>query len=825
MTTTWLTGARRAMLASICVTALAASTQAWAQEAVPADAAQAAPPADETAKANESAEPGDQDIVVTARRRNEVLQDVPIAVTAFTGAQLEREGALDLTDVGDTVPNVTLEVSRATNSTLTAFIRGIGQQDPVAGFEQGVGLYLDDVYLNRPQGAVLDIYDVERIEVLRGPQGTLYGRNTIGGAIKYVTKRLANVPEMDVRATVGTYKQLDLVMSASTPISDDFRIGAAVARLSRGGFGDNLTTGKDNYDKDVIATRLSAEVGHDDGALLRLSGDYTIDNSNPRGGHRLIAGIQSHTAPAPDVFDTLGGQRDPRQKVNGGGVAANGQIRVADGVTLKSITAYRKDKSVGPIDFDALPAVDVDVPGIYKNKQFSQEFQAEIQQGALSGVAGVYYLDADAATIFDVRLTTTFPGFTAFTDSEVHTKTWAVFGDFTYDISEQFSVSAGARYTKDKRSATVFRESFLGGGSPIFGGAGIPFPIPPAITSDFDGSRTDNAFTPRLSVSFKPNRNNHFYASYSKGFKGGGFDPRGQTTQASDLNHDGTVDAAEIYDYMTFLPEKVTSYELGWKGTMLDNRVSAALALFHSDYTDMQIPASVPCLVSGVASFCGLTSNAGKARIQGVEFEGNARLLGDAGGSRLNFGWSVGYLEGKFKEFITTLNVDEDMHLFPPLPVVGNTRDVDVADFREIQNTPKWTASGTLNYTTPLSGGTLNLNSTLSYRSKSQQFELHVPLLDQKGFTLWNASAVYELADGHWTFGLHGKNLLDKKYIVAGYNFLYQNPYTGEFVGNGVAPGPALGVPGYDAALGREGVLTAYYGNPRQVFFTVGYKY
>lgn len=822
MTTTWLTGARRAMLASICVTALAASTQAWAQEAVPADAAQAAPPADETAKANESAEPGDQDIVVTARRRNEVLQDVPIAVTAFTGAQLEREGALDLTDVGDTVPNVTLEVSRATNSTLTAFIRGIGQQDPVAGFEQGVGLYLDDVYLNRPQGAVLDIYDVERIEVLRGPQGTLYGRNTIGGAIKYVTKRLANVPEMDVRATVGTYKQLDLVMSASTPISDDFRIGAAVARLSRGGFGDNLTTGKDNYDKDVIATRLSAEVGHDDGALLRLSGDYTIDNSNPRGGHRLIAGIQSHTAPAPDVFDTLGGQRDPRQKVNGGGVAANGQIRVADGVTLKSITAYRKDKSVGPIDFDALPAVDVDVPGIYKNKQFSQEFQAEIQQGALSGVAGVYYLDADAATIFDVRLTTTFPGFTAFTDSEVHTKTWAVFGDFTYDISEQFSVSAGARYTKDKRSATVFRESFLGGGSPIFGGAGIPFPIAPAITSDFDGSRTDNAFTPRLSVSFKPNRNNHFYASYSKGFKGGGFDPRGQTTQASDLNHDGTVDAAEIYDYMTFLPEKVTSYELGWKGTMLDNRVSAALALFHSDYTDMQIPASVPCISSGVASFCGLTSNAGKARIQGVEFEGNARLLGDAGGSRLNFGWSVGYLDGKFKEFVTTLNVDQDMHLFLP---VGSTREIDVADFRKIQNTPKWTASGTLNYTTLISGGTLNLNSTLSYRSKSQQFELHVPLLDQKGFTLWNASAVYELADGHWTFGLHGKNLLDKKYIVAGYNFLYQNPYTGEFVGNGVAPGPALGVPGYDAALGREGVLTAYYGNPRQVFFTVGYKY
>ena len=126
------------------------------------------------------------DIVVTARRREENLIDVPIAISAISGEQLERTGAIDITDVANSTPNVTLEVSRGTNSTLTAFIRGVGQQDPVAGFEAGVGLYLDDVYLNRPQAAVLDIYDVERIEVLRGPQGTLYGRNTIGGAVKYV---------------------------------------------------------------------------------------------------------------------------------------------------------------------------------------------------------------------------------------------------------------------------------------------------------------------------------------------------------------------------------------------------------------------------------------------------------------------------------------------------------------------------------------------------------------------------------------------------------------------------------------------------------------
>ena len=156
---------------------------------------------------------------------------MPIAVTAYSGEQLENQGALDITDISDTTPNVTLETSRGTNTTLTAFIRGVGQQDPVAGFEAGVGLYLDDVYLNRPQAAVLDIYDVERIEVLRGPQGTLYGRNTIGGAIKYVTRRLPNRRPRNLRANLGTYKQADLIASASTPLG---RRPAHRRRRSRG---------------------------------------------------------------------------------------------------------------------------------------------------------------------------------------------------------------------------------------------------------------------------------------------------------------------------------------------------------------------------------------------------------------------------------------------------------------------------------------------------------------------------------------------------------------------------------------------------------------
>ena len=837
---TWL-GARSALLGSIALTALLLSQPVRAQDAAPVEAE--APAADPVAPATDpaptadaqisqdSAAASDPEIVVTARRRNELLLDVPIAVTAYSGEQLERQGALDITDIGDTTPNVTLETSRGTNTTLTAFIRGVGQQDPVAGFEQGVGIYLDEVYLNRPQGAVLDIYDVERIEILRGPQGTLYGRNTIGGAVKYVTRRLPKERELSIRANVGTYRQADLVVSAAQPLTDTLRIGAAFARLSRDGFGTNLTTGDENYDKDIIAVRGTLEFEPVETAFFRLSGDYTSDSSNARGGHRLIVGLASGAPVLGDEFDSRGGLEDPRQKVKGGGIALHGEIGLNDWLTLKSITAWRKDRSDTPIDFDALPATDVDVPAIYKNKQLSQEVQLVIDRGPLAGLLGAYYLDADAQTIFDVRLYTSnalLPGLTALTSGDVGTKTWAVFGDFTYDVSEQLAISLGGRYTNDKRHAKVFRQNLILGGSPTFGGAppfgfGIGFPaITNGITSDFDGKRTDTAFTPRASIAFKPNRDHNIYASYSRGFKGGGFDPRGQSTSAPDLNGDGVRDANEIYEFMDFDPETVDSYELGWKGSVFDRRLNFALAVFQANYKDVQVPGSVGGnTLTGVPTFVGVTTNAGKARFRGLELESNLRVANDLAtpGDRLNFAGTLGYLDAKYLEFITVVNRNPAGGSITPI-------EIDMADFREVQNTPKWTMSGSVDYDTPVGAGRLNANATLSYRSKSQQFELQAPGLDQKGFALLDASIVWRSVASRYTIGLHGKNLTNKRYITAGYNFLNQNPYTGEYIGNGAAPGTVPnGVPGLDATLGTEGVLTAYYGNPRQVFLSFGVKF
>jgi iron complex outermembrane receptor protein len=810
--------ARAALLGTVAAAALF-TTPADAAQPTAGTAATQTPSNQGTQ--TQAATASDQNIVVTARRRNELLLNVPVAVTAYTGEQLNRRGALDISDVAKTIPDVTLKPSRGTNSTLTAFIRGVGQQDPVAGFEQGVGLYLDDVYLNRPQASLLDIYDVERIEVLRGPQGTLYGRNTIGGAIKYVTRRIpTDGPHFSIRTNLGSHHQIDLVESASTPLTKGLMVAVAAARLSNHGFGKNLTNSLKNYNKDIWATRGTIELAPSDAIFFRLTGDYTVDDSNPRGGHRLIPNLCNTAAcngsfpVLGNVFDTQGGLNDPIQKVRSGGVSLNGEVGLSDWLKFRTITAYRKDHSKTPIDFDALPYVDLDVPAIYRNHQFSQEFQLLADKGPLQGVAGLYYLNANAFDAFDVRLYTLIPGagFTAATQGDVKTKTWAAFTDLTYNFTDQFSLSVGGRYTWDRRWAHVLRQNYTFGGQPLLGGsAAFSVGTPGAITSNFTGRRVDKAFTPRASLTWKPNKDHTLYLSYSKGFKGGGFDPRGQSSQAPTQNY------PDVFNFMTFKPEKVNSYEAGWKASVLDHRLQFASAIFDAEYKDVQVPGSAGCtvLVRGVPtpSFCGITTNAGGARFRGVEWESNLRLAQDIAtpGDRLTISNSLGYLDAKYTKFVSV--VTRDINGLPTAPTV-----VDLAHYRHIQNTPKWTLSGTLDYDTPLADGRVNLNTTVSYRSASQQFELRSPGLDQPGFALWDANLVWQSRGSRWELGLHGKNLLNKKYIIGGYNFLLQNPYTGAYI----LPN---GTPGYSPTLGKTGVLTGYYGNARQVFVSAAVKF
>ncbi|MCC6072914.1 TonB-dependent receptor [Massilia sp. GCM10020059] len=712
-------------------------------------------------------------VVVTARRREETLQDVPVSVTAYSAEQLSKQGIPDITALAFSLPNTTLKSSRATNSTLTAFIRGVGQQDPLAGFESGVGIYLDDIYLARPQGAVAEIYDVERIEVLRGPQGTLYGRNTIGGAVKYVTRKLAPTTDVRVKATAGNHGQLDGILTASTPLSETARVGASIAKFTRDGFGTNLTTGQGNYDKDLTAARISAEFTPTTDLFIRIAADATQDDSNPRNGHRLIVGRTSGAPILSNVFDTRANLTQALghdQEVSAHGVSALIEWDISDVLTFKSVTASRRDKSYAPIDFDSLAATDFHVPALYKNKQFSQEFQVTYTGDKLQGVAGVYYIDANAFNIFDTILAAPFASST-FTKGDIDTKAWAVFADANYKINDAWSVSAGGRYTVDKREASILRQIYLGtGGSPELGNPAAVFFRTDTNFTNGELEREDKKFTPKVGVAYKMNDAHNVYGSFARGFKGGGFDPR--------MNVFGTK-LSPAQARAGYAPETIDTFELGLKSSFNNDRFLTNIAVFNSDYKDVQIPGSVAVDTNGDGrddSFAGVTTNAGKAKIKGFELEANARVT-----DNFTLSGMYSWIDAEYTRFI----------------VAG----VDQSANRVFQNTPKNSANLRAAYDIPMPimgrTGRLTLSGNASYKDDTNQFET-TSLLDQDAYTLWDASVVWTSANGKIRAGLHGKNLGDKEYKTGGYLF---------------------------PTLGNEGVLTAFYGNPRTVSATLEYRF
>lgn len=737
---------KTALLAGAAFGVMASAAQAQVQAA----------PAGEQASAVD-------DIIVSARRRDEALKDVPVAVSAFSSEQLEQKGAADITELTRTAPSLTLQAARGSNSTLISFIRGVGQQDPLWGFEPGVGLYMDDVYVARPQAAVLDIFDIQRIEILRGPQGTLYGRNTIGGAIKYVTKRIdADEPEGQIRASYGSYNQRDLIASAELPFNDKFGVSAAVARYLRDGYGTNLNTGNEHYNKDVTAARLSAEWTPTDDLFFRLAGDIVKDDSNARHGHRELA-------PSPaNIYDTNAGAGDPN-RVEAKGLSLTGEWIANDWLTLKSVTAYRDGRTRGNIDFDNLPQPILDIPAKYDDDQFSQEFQAVFNGERWSGVAGVYYLDATASGAFDTVLG--LANLTILTSGEVDTTSYAVFGDFSYDLTDALSLSVGARWTHDEKTGTVFRRQYLGIRSPLFGNSSaVPLGNP---LTNYTATRDFEKFTPRVSVSYKLNADLTTYVSWGEGFKSGGFDMRG--------------DAAAYPDTVKgYNPETVETWEIGLKGSLFDNRLNFATAIYDSSYEDQQITTQYPT-ATGVAS---VVDNVGSSSIRGWEFEGRLRLT-----DNLTLNGMLSYTDAAFDQFLAFIPTGPLNSTCPTQPGCF----VDVSDARDFQNTPEWTGSIGVAYTHWMADGSnLVFLPSASYRADYQLFETANPILDQEAFWMFDASLVWTSADDRLTVGVHGKNLSDEQYRVGGYVF----------------PGALFG----DSLIG-------YYGAPRTVTATVGFKF
>jgi iron complex outermembrane receptor protein len=704
-----------------------------------------------------AAEPGAQagtieQVTVTARRREESLQDVPVAITALTSEQLLEQNVRTLEDMTAYAPNIKVNAGRATTSTINAYIRGVGQNDPLWGFEPGVGIYLDDVYIARPQGALLDVYDVERIEVLRGPQGTLYGKNTIAGAIKYVTRDIATEdPDLNITATGGSYNQRDIKVGGSIPVvADHVYLGAAVAYLQRDGYGELVDdgaprafnhAGQDVSDKDVLAARANATFVWGESSKLRVLADTIQDNSNAAGGQRLNNLVQ----PAlDDRYDQRTDMPVDKDRFIAKGISATYTQGLSDALDLKLVGAYREGDGRQFIDFEELNANLFQVPAQYSDRQASGEAQLTYTSDLVKGVAGVYYFDGMARGAFDLSLGAN--NLTALTKGQVDTQSIAIYADTTWTLSDRLNLNVGARWNEDDKDATVFVAQYLGrleADQTLFDENNLPpgfvmFGLP---QTDYSNSRSFSNVSPRLGLDYRVTDDLLTYVSYSEGFKSGGFDMRGNQT--------ANPDTTKGYD-----SETADNFEIGMKSNWLDDTLQLNFTVFYTPYHDVQLPSQQFRDINGVPTNVTAVLNAGKALNQGAELESIWQPV-----PALTMVLNVGYLDAKFEEFL--------VGCLPPAE--GCHRDI--SSLNDPINAPDWTTFLGATYRWELGAGDLAAHLGYQYRSKTKVANTTPSITDQDAYDVLDLGVSYTTANQAWRFALEGKNVLDEEYRVAGYDF------------------------------------------------------
>ena len=540
-------------------------------------------------------------VTVTARKREETLQEVPVAVTAFTAESLDKLNIRDLGDLGAQVPNLTIYAARGSTSTVTAYIRGVGQADPLWGVDPGVGIYLDDVYIARPQGALLDVFDVERIEVLRGPQGTLYGKNTIGGAIKYISRGLPQETDGFASVTVGNYNQLDVKAGLGGEIGgkdSGLRGRVAIASMNRDGFGTNLFTGQEVSDKEINAARFQLGAYSEEDFDVQFAFDWVDDKSGVRGAKMLAPNNNplvpvSTVPPLDDRYDIRSGMRNVNNTTLKG-VSATVNWRPNDDWAFKYIIAKRESDTETNIDFDTLPQKIADVRAFYSDSQVSNELQVNYDAGGRSrGVVGVYWFNGDAGgQVLNNFFNLSFGD----TQGVVNTTSTAFYGNWTFDLSERLKLDVGARYTDEDKHAIAYN----------IGYTDATFTRPNGVVAaNLDKTVNFKNLSPKISLDYEVTPDVMVYGLASRGFKSGGYNIRANTT--------AVPRSGEPFD-----DESVDSFEIGSKMAFFDQRLFLNLAAFHNIYEDIQL--SVFTALPG-GGFFGDFTNAGKGTVNGVEAE------------------------------------------------------------------------------------------------------------------------------------------------------------------------------------------------------------
>jgi iron complex outermembrane receptor protein len=754
---------------SLAIACAMLPTIAWAQDAQTAtDAGATTQQADKKPTTLEA-------VTVTARKREETLQEVPVAVTAFTADALDKLQVEDLGDLDAQVPNLTVYAARGSSSTITAYIRGVGQSDPLWGVDPGVGIYMDDVYVARPQGALLDVFDVDRVEVLRGPQGTLYGKNTIGGAIKYVSRPLTPDLQGFGSVTVGNYGQRDFKAGIGGGLggNDALRARVAVADLHRDGFGQNLVTGADVSDKDITAFRIAVGAFVTDEFDMQLNIDHVDDTSGVRAAQMLAPNpfAPSIFAPnplAPENAPLPGNRYDVRNgmpNINDTemlGMSATANYRMSEDLSFKYIWAKRESDTETNIDFDTLQSKTADVKAFYSDEQVTNELQVNYDAGGRArGVMGIYSFDGEAGgQVLNNFFNLSFGD----TQGTVYTQSTAVYADWTFDLTEKLKLDVGARYTDETKHAVVVNRCYSDATfTNIANCAGLGTPI----AAGFDKRINFKNTSPKISMDYQINDEMMVYALATRGFKSGGYNIRAQAT--------AVPRSAE-----PFQDEQVDSYEIGSKMGFLDQTLFLNAAYFYNDYKDIQLSVFTEyTLPNGTRAFFGDFTNAGSGTVQGLELE--YQWLA---GEHFTLSGNLAWLDAEFDEYMF--------------------KGFNIADQQEFTNAPEYSGAVNLEYRTPVGDmGELSARLTYSYQSdvtattevtRDPVTNVRTTPITQDGYGLLNAGVMWRF-DPNWSLSLQGTNLTDKEFLTTGYVI------------------PALGV------------RTGFYGNPRQYSLTLKYEF
>jgi iron complex outermembrane receptor protein len=696
-----------------------------------------------------------EEITVTARRVEENLQDTPIAITAITGAALEERQVFSTDMLDQLVPNLQFANNAplaGNNSSSAVFIRGIGQTDPTSTVDPGVGMYIDDVYMGSAVGGTMTLRDIANVQVLRGPQGTLFGRNTIGGAVLMSTVDPGDDFGGKVRAGFGDDNLLDGFLAMDVPFGESLKTRWSLGLRKQDGY-VTRPDGTDLGDTNTI-TALTKWVWKPNANIKGVFAfDYTKSDEN--GSPLVFAAINeaatfprvaSQDAGCPGVvFPTSGPVpmiNDPRcandfqaagpYKNNGTeplkswlrnwGGSLNFSFDLSDAVLLKSITAYRAIDWVGVRDADNTPLTILNTHYDVTGDQFSQELQLTYKTESLVGVFGLYYFKQTSDDIVTVDLNPPPPGVQHDSDNtKVDNESWAAFTQWTYNFNDMFSATVGGRYTSDKKGA--YPDQF-----------DLATPnikqVPVQWYSD-----TFTSFTPSGSVSLKWNEDAMTYLSYSEGFKGGGWNS----------HFNAVLTAAQQAALHPFKPEEAQTIELGTKLDLADNTVRLNLAIFSSNYKDMQLTYRGPA-PAGVAPF---VTNAGKTSIDGAEAE-----LTWAPTSALLIESSVGYLDATIDK-LTAI----PFAVLPPGLVEGN----------RLPYAPEWTAHVGIGYTAH--AGNMEIVPRIDASYQSQTFfdaTDTVEIAQNDGVTTVNLQVQVRGADSKWRFTAGVNNATDETYAVAG---------------------------------------------------------